>query len=562
MTQNQFVIARWADALRPVRHFLLPPLANFLADERRSVEKLGTIASVYGNYAVDVPDAFTCLEKHLTEQKTPAKRKANVGVALAVMGRWEQVWPLLKASPDPTVRSYLIERLGRGGADPKRLIIRLDEERDVAIRRAIVLSLGDFALERLSYGERQNLLPRLLQIYRDDPDPGMHGATEWLLRQWQAQEKVEEIDKELATGKVEGERQWYVNGHGHAMMIPARPSEQQTHRRFAIAAKDVTVEQFLKFRPAYKPNKFNASTPDCPVNMVTWHDAAAYCNWLSEKEGIRKEEWCYETNPRGEVTSMKEDYLNLAGYRLPTEAEWDLACRAGSSREFFYGDSIELLPRYSWHYGNASFITHPVGLLRPNDLGLFDMHGNVWQWMQDVCGEAAEADQDIGHINSNDLRMFRGGAAGSLAHDVRTDNRYFYWKPAQRGSEQGFRVVRTLLDSRPDAKPGQPRKNTGQRLVFDADFSKGPCGFWMDIDQHRVVQRINDAAKIETEYANGQFHLRLKAEGVWQSPMPTNREFTDFACEIEAQSGQNGLGGWGLALVPIKPPSPSHLDRN
>ena len=118
----------------------------------------------------------------------------------------------MKHSPDPTLRSYLIERLGPGGVDPKVLTARLEEEQEVSVRRAILLSLGEFGLDRLSLAERRNLLPRLLQLYRDDPDPGIHGAAEWLLRQWQAADELKEIDKGLATGKVEGKRQWYSIG--------------------------------------------------------------------------------------------------------------------------------------------------------------------------------------------------------------------------------------------------------------------------------------------------------------------------------------------------------------
>ena len=105
------------------------------------------------------------------------------------------------------------------------LTARLEEEKEVSVKRAILLSLGEFGLDRLSLAERRNLLPRLLQLYRDDPDPGIHGAAEWLLRQWQASDELKEIDKGLATGKVEGKRQWYVNRQGQTMMVVPKPGE-------------------------------------------------------------------------------------------------------------------------------------------------------------------------------------------------------------------------------------------------------------------------------------------------------------------------------------------------
>ena len=114
-----------------------------------------------------------------------------------VMGRGEKVWPLLKHRPDPTMRSFLMERLGPGGVDSRMLTVRLDEEHVVSVRRAILLSLGEFGLDRLSLAERQNLFPQMLQVYRNDPDPGIHAAVEWLLRHWHAQGQLEEIAQEL-----------------------------------------------------------------------------------------------------------------------------------------------------------------------------------------------------------------------------------------------------------------------------------------------------------------------------------------------------------------------------
>ena len=119
---------------------------------------------------------------------------------------------------------------------------------------------------------------------------------------------------------------------------------------------------------------------------MTWYEAAAYCNWLSEQEGIPKQQWCYEPNDSGEYgEGMKPaaDFLDRTGYRLPTEAEWEYACRAGAATSRYYGRSEELLVRYAWYSVNSKERTWPVGSLRPNDLGLFDMHGNVWNWCQD-----------------------------------------------------------------------------------------------------------------------------------------------------------------------------------
>lgn len=143
--------------------------------------------------------------------------------------------------------------------------------------------------------------------------------------------------------------------------------------------------------------------------------AAAYCNWSSKEEGIPREQWCYETNPQGEVTKLKDQYLSLTGYRLPTGAEWEYACRAGSLTCWYYGAGEELLGKYAWYSRNSDNLSRPVGSLKPNDFGLFDGHGNVWCWCQEGFrwywqhhgGQAVEDPED--DLSLQEARVLRGG---------------------------------------------------------------------------------------------------------------------------------------------------------
>jgi formylglycine-generating enzyme required for sulfatase activity len=223
-------------------------------------------------------------------------------------------------------------------------------------------------------------------------------------------------------------------------------------RTFAIATHEVTVEQFLRFRIKNSNSKQYAPTPNHPVNGITWYDAAAYCNWLSKKEGLPETEWCYEEFAESMRPAL--DYLKRKGYRLPTEAEWEYACRANSSTSRFYGETEELLEKYAWCTKNAPNCSMPVGRLKPNDWGLFDMLGNNGEWTQDPLysyypfgrGDRLSEDREC-----NDLEyskpglecMLRGGSFGTVPLAMRSATR-FNNTPTFRGYASGFRLARTL----------------------------------------------------------------------------------------------------------------------
>jgi hypothetical protein len=226
-------------------------------------------------------------------------------------------------------------------------------------------------------------------------------------------------------------------------------------RSFALATHEVTVQQFLAFRKAHVCNRQYAPTPDCPVNLVTWYQAAAYCNWLSEQEQIPRDQWCYEPNSRGEYAEgmkVKANYLQLAGYRLPTEAEWEYACRAGAVTRRYYGETEAFLGKYAWYIMNSQERRMlPVGSLMPNDLGLFEMLGNALEWTHDPslpytpgpAGQASEDRGQTGEITDRLFRVTRGGSFLIHASNVRAAFRRPY-QPTYGSLNLGFRPARTL----------------------------------------------------------------------------------------------------------------------
>jgi formylglycine-generating enzyme required for sulfatase activity len=153
---------------------------------------------------------------------------------------------------------------------------------------------------------------------------------------------------------------------------------------------------------------------------------------------------------------LKANYLSLTGYRLPTEAEMEYATRAGAGTARYYGETEELLPKYAWYIKNSEDKTWPVGSLKPNDWGLFDVQGHVHTWCQDRSNEYArfqvfgieedkEDKEDINSINNNVLRVTRGGAFGNRASDTRSSFRFNDWARNEnsRGHSNGFRPART-----------------------------------------------------------------------------------------------------------------------
>jgi formylglycine-generating enzyme required for sulfatase activity len=159
---------------------------------------------------------------------------------------------------------------------------------------------------------------------------------------------------------------------------------------------------------------------DLPVESVIWDDAVAFCKALSALPAERQ---------AGRV------------YRLPTEAEWEYACRAGTSTKYSFGDDESLLGDFAWYSGNSGRQTHPVGQRRPNAWGLYDMHGNVWEWCSDWYGDyTAGAVRDPVGPASGSYRVLRGGSWYSAAWYCRSADRGRPF-PSIRCSNDGFRLA-------------------------------------------------------------------------------------------------------------------------
>ncbi len=196
-----------------------------------------------------------------------------------------------------------------------------------------------------------------------------------------------------------------------------------------------------------------------PVERVSWYDAVEYCNKLSEKEGLTP---VYTIDKGRRDPTNKNQYDSLRwfvtwdreanGYRLPTEAEWEYACRAGTTTPFSTGSNITTYAaNYNGEYPynrNAKGMnrqeTTVAGSFAANPWGLYDMHGNVWEWCWDWFRDySSESQIDPAGAASGTERVLRGGSWNFNGRYLRSANRSYY-TPGYRGSNNGFRVVRSL----------------------------------------------------------------------------------------------------------------------
>lgn len=475
VVENPFLVSLWLEPLRPIRDHLMPPLkSRFLgpgpmAERSVAAQILASLTDDMPEFQLDLffagedrqispllrsmrnhqPRLTGPIRDKLTEsvpENSPeqqkealAKAKANAAVALLAWDDADHVWPLLKSQSDPSIRTALIHQLPAGDVEPQLLIERLSEEMDSTVKAALILTLGKYAEDQLPRSLRGQVSREILQIFRSHPDAGVHSAADWLLRHWELRAEVSKAECELLAQKRTVDRQWFITPQqdtlariragAHAAL--RKPDATEYAEEFMIGTKEVTVSQYLrsvKTGPGKLPAREYSPDVNCPVLGITFEQAMQYCLWRSRVEGLPSEQFCYEEDPATKTLVPKQGFLRKTGYRLPTETEWEVACGAEATTERFFGRSETYLANYGWFLDNSQGRAHPVGLLAPNDLGLFDVLGNAMEW----C-----------HGKNGPWRI-RGGSFRSRPSELKLDFRTMTNDSKTGYYYVGFRVVRSV----------------------------------------------------------------------------------------------------------------------
>jgi serine/threonine protein kinase/formylglycine-generating enzyme required for sulfatase activity len=372
--------------------------------------------------------------------KRDFRHKARLAMLLLQFGDPSIARPMFELKADPTERTLLIDSLATWHGAVGRLVANVDDSEPSSFRSGICSGIGLVGPSTLEPGELAAAARTLVRWYRDQPDGATHSAAGWALRQWN-----QPLPRLAATDHPPPGFEWQVNSVGMTMLlVPAghpatlNPREDVTDpdriEAFWLSDCETSRALFQQFvadpstQAKSKPSDWtgadlsNSPTIGHPVQNVNWYDAILFCNWLSRKEGRAA---CYVAST---ATGRWELDETADGYRLPTEAAWEYACRAGATTRFALGDDDGLLNRYGVIEATRTSV---CGSKLPNGWGFFDLHGNVFEWCQDHFQSLEDA-----------RRVLRGGTfaySSKYAAASRREGAH----PSYRSFSIGFRVARS-----------------------------------------------------------------------------------------------------------------------
>lgn len=330
---------------------------------------------------------------------------------------------LLENKDKPTIGKYLADQLGKFRGDLGAWIAELREtkmpsRKDDFLKAVVTLEKNDHLVNLLNspVGRKWLSEKEFREMIVEASERTITERKTEEERKEEISPKQEDVIQELLDNMVSIKEKKFMMGSEENES--EKPVHEVTLKAFQIGAMQITQAQYEEVMGKKRKNPSNFKGKDLPVECVSWNDATEFCEKLSKRTGKT--------------------------FTLPTEAQWEYACRAGSDTKYCFGDSEKELGDYAWYNRNSGGKTHPVGTKKPNDWGLYDMHGNVWElcldhWHPNYNEAPDDGRAWISEKGQGADRVVRGGSWGFVAGFCRSACRD-YDSPEYRGNSLGFRV--------------------------------------------------------------------------------------------------------------------------
>lgn len=513
LAQDQLQLSAWLEALGRAAQTLLEPLTIAAVDDDRretvretAVSLLHQVAAARGDLLAHVASggpehaypevirwlgdaadplvrstATATLRDILTSRPSAAmgeaeriqlgRRRAAAACTLLRFSESDGILEQLTTAPDPEFATQFAHQAERRGVPGPLIAGMLTEAPTAESRYHLLMALGNYGRESFTTPESfAGVQEHLLDLHSHDPDPAVHSAAFWLDRRWDS--RTEGVGH-AAPYDPTGRRGWFT-GTPHTTRLafsvfrpgtllsgsPETEQERSSYespqrptritRSFALCTAQVTRGAFEEFmaetgRRGLPDISEWSDKPVEPVVAPTWYESADFCEWLTSRIGAHD-----RSDPYGTDT---DDHAVLSpgwsGFRLPTEAEWEYACRAGTATAYSFGSARDLLDEYGWTARNSGLKTHEAGMLRPNPAGLFDIHGQCWEWCSDWYAlYGAEPAVDPLGPEHGDRRVLRGGCWNLGPRYARSACRNAHI-PSNRNYYITFRLALTVPDADP-----------------------------------------------------------------------------------------------------------------
>lgn len=430
------------------------------------------------------------------------RRRANAAIALLRNGDRTACAETLRVTDDPEAVSQFIHRCRLWGIQPIELIQCLDRgdprQNSAAgiptgetsrLTYAILLTLGSYSFEQIPMSEKERLIERIRSLYLNDPSAAVHSASRWLLRRWGYDEDVQKMDQSEMPFDPTGRREWfryvirktqgdglnvfypltfvafsarkYQLGSSAFMSVDADRSNNETERLVEISRTFAVCDQEVNWGlySAMMGGDLHASmtkkfgwhlSPSHPAFGATWFDWIDFCRVLTREYRGAGDQWqCYRSD--GSTFKATEDVgdsdvllLHREGFRMPTEAEWEAAARAGHQTPYAFGGDISLLGHYGWFHENSDRRPQRCASKLPAINGMFDIQGNLFEWTHDWYGplSADGVSVDPQGPASGSERVLRGGCWGYPGTFCRSASRHAGF-PDYIVPERGLRLALT-----------------------------------------------------------------------------------------------------------------------